>query len=103
MLEKLEIDDIQNEEQKHLARTVGLGAYISLVKEYGGTSVYVFKEDSITKNIRDEKIKKEFNGENYLYLAKKYNLTEQRIRAILNGRNEVLKGQISFDDMKIRQ
>lgn len=94
MLENLNIEDIQNEEQRHLAQTIGISAYISLVKEYGGTSVYVFKEDSLTKAIRDEKIKKEFNGSNYSYLARKYNLTDQRIRAIVGS--DELEGQISF-------
>lgn len=87
-IEGLSIDDIKNEEQRLLAETIGIKAYISLVRMYGGSSVYVYKEDTLTKNIRDEKIKGEFNGSNYSYLAKKHNLTEQRIRAIVNGYDE---------------
>lgn len=98
MLETLKIEDIQNEEQRHLARTIGILAYINLVNEYGGTSVYVFKKDSLTKAIRDEKIRKEFNGSNYSYLARKYNLTDQRVRTIIA--NDEIEGQISFFDKK---
>lgn len=87
-LEFIELDDIKNDEQRALAQVIGIEAYIRLVKQYGGTNVYVLKEESLTKSIRDDKIKKEFNGRNYQFLAKKYNLTEQRIRVIINGSDE---------------
>lgn len=88
IIENISLDDIKNEEQKALAQTIGIEAYIRLVKMYGGTSVYVFKQDSLTKSLRDERIKQEFNGRNYSYLAKKYNLTQQRVRDIVNGYDE---------------
>ncbi|MGP1599370.1 hypothetical protein [Peptoanaerobacter stomatis] len=36
MLDKLSIEDIDNKEQKTLAEIIGIEAYISLVKHYGG-------------------------------------------------------------------
>ncbi|MGP1569026.1 MAG: Mor transcription activator family protein [Peptoanaerobacter stomatis] len=95
MLDKLTIDDIANDEQKALAQVIGIDSYIKLVEEYGGTSIYILKEDSLIKDIRDNIIRSEFNGYNYLYLAKKYNLTENSIRNIVNKRE--LDGQIKFE------
>ena len=44
-------------------------------------------------------IREEFDGGNYVYLAKKYNLSETSIRNITNN-NYTYKYQISFDDLK---
>ncbi|MBF1051030.1 MAG: DNA-binding protein [Peptostreptococcaceae bacterium] len=99
MLDKLTINDIENKEQKAIADTIGIEAYISLVRQYGGTSIYVLKEDSLVKDIRDKMIREEFDGGNYVYLAKKYNLSETSIRNITNN-NFTNKYQISFDDLK---
>ena len=93
------INDIENKEQKAIADTIGIEAYISLVKNYGGTSIYILKEDSLIRGIRDSKIKSEFNGYNYSYLAKKYKLTDRTIRDIIGNSNR-LEGQISFEDIK---
>ena len=95
MLDKLTIEDIKNEEQKNLAIIIGIDAYIKLVKNYGGTNIYILKSDSLIKDIRDKKIRSEFNGYNYRYLANKYNLTDRAIREIVDCRQ--LEGQISFD------
>ena len=95
MLDKLTIEDIKNEEQKNLAIIIGIDAYINLVKNYGGTNIYILKSDSLIKDIMDKKIRSEFNGYNYRYLANKYNLTDRAIREIVDCRQ--LEGQISFD------
>lgn len=97
MLDKLTIKDIENKEQKAIAEIIGIEAYISLVKNYGGTSIYILKEDSLIRGIRDSKIKSEFNGYNYSYLAKKYKLTDRTIRDIVD--NNKLDGQISFGEI----
>lgn len=99
MLDKLTINDIENKEQKAIAEIIGIEAYISLVRQYGGTSIYVLKEDSLVKDIRDKMIRAEFNGGNYVYLAKKYNLSDRTIRDIIGNSNR-LEGQISFEDIK---
>ncbi|EJU21181.1 Mor transcription activator family protein [Peptoanaerobacter stomatis] len=94
MLDKLTIDDIDNKEQRAIAEIIGIKAYISLVKNYGGTSIYILKEDSLVKDIRDNKIREEFNGGNYVYLAKKYNLSDRTIRDIIG--NNKIEGQLEF-------
>ncbi|MGP1598949.1 Mor transcription activator family protein [Peptoanaerobacter stomatis] len=96
MLDKLKIDDIQSQEQKEIAQIIGIESYINLVKHFGGTSIYILKEDSLIKDIRDRNIKMEFDGSNYTYLAKKYNLTDRTIREIVDNK-KVLNGQIKFN------
>lgn len=95
MLDILKIEDIENEEQRKIAKLIGIKAYIELVKYFGGSSIYILKEHSLVKDIRDKKIRQEFNGSNYSTLAKKYKLTDRSIREIIN--NKELDGQISFD------
>lgn len=95
MLNKLRIDDIVNDEQREIAQILGIESYIKLVEHFGGTSIYILKKDSLIKDIRDNKIRDEFNGCNYVYLAKRYNLTENTIRYIVNKRE--LDGQIKFE------
>lgn len=92
----IEIDDIKNDDQRNIAKLIGIDAYMLLVYEYGGTSLYIQKKDTLLKDKRDAKIKEEFNGGNYVYLARKYGLTERYVRDII-GNDTVIKGQIRFD------
>lgn len=71
-------------EQRELAETVGLEAYRKLVANYGGSSVYINKSDTVTRPDRNEEIRRKFNGTNYRQLAREYNLSETGIRKILN-------------------
>lgn len=103
LLEKLTLEDL-DEDQRQLAECIGLEAYKNLLRNYAGSYIYVCKPDTITANVRDEQIRKEFNGYNYLELAKKFNLSEISIRRIVSPVLKVVKaaplpGQISlFDD-----
>lgn len=77
-----------------IADAIGVKNLIALSQTFGGSMVYIPKYDSLTKNIRDAKIKKEFNGANYRDLALKYNLSESTIRNIINS--DIINGQITF-------
>lgn len=82
-----------------IADAIGIKNLIILSQTFGGSMLYIPKYDSLTKSIRDAKIKKEFNGANYRDLALKYNLSESTIRNIINS--EVIDGQMTiFDDIK---
>lgn len=76
-----------------LVELIGIEGLLNIAKDYGGTMLYVPKYDSLTKEIRNEKIRQEFNG-NYKELTKKYNLCESQIRNIINA--ETIDGQISM-------
>lgn len=102
LLEKLTLDDL-DEDQRELAECIGLEAYKNLLRNYAGSYIYVCKPDTITANVRDEQIRKEFNGYNYLDLAKKFNLSEISIRRIISPVLKAVKaaplpGQTSFFD-----
>ena len=49
------VNDLKGE-QKELAKTIGMEAYRNLVEAYGGSSVYVAKDDRIKNFQRDSEI-----------------------------------------------
>lgn len=88
--------DMIQESYQMLAETIGIEPLLNLAKTYGGTMLYIPKYESLTRNIRDKKIKKDFTGGNIRELAIKYNLCESSIRNIVN--NHELDGQTSLFD-----
>ena len=103
LLDKLTLDDL-DADQRQLAECVGLEAYIKLLKNYAGSNVYIRMPDKITLGLRNEEIRKKFNGNNYRQLSAAYNLSEVTIRQIVAPVRVVVKaaplpGQTSlFDD-----
>ena len=87
--------DILPSEQKDIARLIGLDAYLQLVRQYGGSQLYIAKADKIEAAIRDEKIREEFTGGNIHFLAIKYNLSERSIREIVSP-FRTIEGQTSL-------
>lgn len=67
--------------------------------EIGGGNFYMHKGQSYRLSLRDRKIWSDFNGTNYINLAKKYNLSEMRIRQILDEirRQEIERRQGVLD------
>ncbi len=107
LLEKLTLDDL-DADQRQLAECIGLEAYIRLLKNYAGSNVYIRMPDKITLSLRNEEIRKKFNGYNYRQLSAAYNLSEVTIRQIVAPIRVAVKaaplpGQTSFfdDDAKI--
>lgn len=96
-IEKLEItlEDIASEEQRRLAALVGVEIYIKIVREYGGTAIYIPKMQQLFRKVRDREIKMKFDGSNYKQLAREYDLTESMVRVIVADALR-LPGQISF-------
>lgn len=89
-------------EQRELAELIGLEAYKKLVLHYAGDSVYIYKLDSVLKDVRDAEICQKFNGGNYRELAIEYDLAVDTIRNIVAEkrramRHEPPEGQLSFE------
>ena len=63
-----------------LVDIMGIEAFINLIKEYGGSSLYIPNENSVLKPIRNRLIKKHFNGNNYKELAKEFKISEMQVR-----------------------
>lgn len=80
------------EEQKILIDTVGADCFMELVRVYGGSCVYIPKNDNIMRSIRNRNIRNDFNGHNFKELAIKYGLTVARIRGIIKETEHIEKG-----------
>lgn len=65
-----------------LVNKMGLESFLSLAQIAGGTTMYVPKLDNFIRQVRDEKIKKEFNGYNQNAIALKYNISARRVLEI---------------------
>ncbi|CDC79770.1 mor transcription activator domain protein [Clostridium sp. CAG:964] len=97
-MDNIKIQDLQGE-QRQIAETIGLEAYLKLVKIYGGTNIYIAKIDKLLSIKRDEEIVKRFNGYNFKSLANQYRLSERAVREIINRENSrILNQQLSFFD-----
>lgn len=66
-----------------IAEIIGVVATLQLSEYIGGTRFYFRKLDGLLMDKRDERIRKEFTGFNQQELARRYGLTETRIRDIL--------------------
>lgn len=83
-----------------LVEAIGIEPAVRLMQQYGGANVYIPKADALLRQIRDKRIREEYNGYNVRQLAVKYGLSENWINRIITGSGE-LDGQISaFDLMK---
>jgi Mor family transcriptional regulator len=74
-----------------IAEIIGVEATLNLSEYLGGTRFYFRKIDGLLMDKRDERIRKEFTGFNHLELARRYGLTETRIRDILRGKSQQCK------------
>ncbi|MDE6833501.1 MAG: DNA-binding protein [Ruminococcus sp.] len=82
-IEKIVSPEQLSGDKRELVNIIGLDAYKKLVQHYGGSYIYINKPDTVTRKERNTEIRKKFNGSNYCQLAQEYQLTENRIRAIL--------------------
>lgn len=71
------------ESYQDLAQIIGIEATLQLSEYLGGTRFYFRKIDGLLMDKRDERIRKDFTGFNHGELARRYGLTETRIRDIL--------------------
>ena len=79
-----------------IAEAIGTDNFYKLAEVVGGTTVYIPKPESVTRPVRDARIKEEFNGYNHPELARKYGVTERWVRRLCGpGQTE---GQIDIFD-----
>ena len=69
---------------QNLVDIMGIEAFIELIKQYGGSSLYIPNENSVLKPIRNRLIKQYFNGHNYKELAKEFKISEMQVRNIIH-------------------
>ncbi|MBE3574559.1 MAG: DNA-binding protein [Firmicutes bacterium] len=68
-----------------VAEAVGVEAAIRLSMALGGVPVYLPKLERLLQSIRDRRIVTEFDGANYRELARRYNLSQTRVREIIHS------------------
>lgn len=99
LIDKLQLDNL-TDDQKHIAQLVGIDNYKKLVHHFGGCSIYIYKEDTLIKELRDKEIIEKFNGDNYKELALEYNLAERTIREIITDKYKIkCDNQITLFDI----
>ena len=67
---------------KEYAELIGIENLIQLSRVFGGTSIYIPKEEELLKGLKYDKIAKEFTEKNAKELARKYHLSERTIYRI---------------------
>lgn len=87
MAETITVDSLEGE-QKEIAECIGIEAYRKLSEQFGGSTIYIQKPDTLLKVRRNNEIRKLFNGKNYRSLALRFNLSENYIRLIVSHKNK---------------
>ena len=74
----------KNLKQRHkeYAELIGIENLIQLSRVFGGTSIYIPKEEELLKGLKYDKIAEEFTEKNAKELARKYQLSERTIYRI---------------------
>ena len=86
-----------------LAAVVGEENALKIAREFGGQYIYFHKLDRIERAARNEAIVREFTGSNHRALAEKYNLSTQRIRAIVASTKKTTPAQSEKKQNPMRQ
>jgi len=94
LAQDLTIELIPDGIYRQIAETIGVENLVKLTELIGGSTFYLPKAESITRPVRDARIREEFNGYNHMELAHKYDVTERWVQ-ILCGRGQA-EGQISL-------
>ena len=88
--ETISLDNLPEDFQM-MAETLSIEVALKMSKCFGGMRLYIPKIEGLLRSDRDEQIRKEFNGTNHRPLARKYKLSETRIRFIVEKRSKPLK------------
>ncbi|MFF2887001.1 Mor transcription activator family protein [Paenibacillus sp. NPDC057967] len=73
------------ERYRPIAELIGLENLIKLADYSSGDTLYIPTSEFFLRPIRDQRIRDDYRGSNSHDLAKKYNLSERRIREICEG------------------
>lgn len=85
ILEELTLEYIPKT-YNYITEYIGIDAFKKLVELLGGSSLYIPKEASLTRPIRNRVIREKFNGD-YRVLARKYDISEAQVRNIVGEVN----------------
>jgi len=86
LLDEISRDDLP-ESWQTIADAIGLVTVLKLCKDFGGTSVYVPKLESIVAPAKRRVILKEFDGNNHKELATRFSLSQRNVYEIVAAEN----------------
>lgn len=66
-----------------LVEIVGLEKFEEISKLYGGDNLYIPMYSRLSLGARNRKIAKEYNGKNIQNLRRKYNISAQQVKKLL--------------------
>lgn len=105
IMSEIVIDDLQ-EQHKPIAECLGMEGFLKLVKEYGGSSIYIPQTREVVKQRIYRMISEEFDGTNIKQLASKYKVSESTVYNVVREqiqsgahRHPQIPGQMSIADM----
>jgi len=85
------------------AEEIGRKLADHLRQVYGGANLYIPKGTSLDAELRNNAIYQDFRGNNHAELARKYNVTEQHVYAVIRIITEAIRkakqGSL-FDDLE---
>lgn len=69
---------------QEMAEVIGVEATVQLARTFSGSSVYFPKLERALLTLRNEVIRREFDGANVKQLARRWNLSARHLRHIVN-------------------
>lgn len=73
------------EEIAWLCDIVGMERFMKIIDTAGGEFLYLPKRQTLEQPLRRAAILREFDGSNYRALARRYGITERRVRMIVSA------------------
>lgn len=99
------IEDLQ-EQHRPIAESIGMESFIKLVREFGGSAIYIPQMREVTKMRVYRMIRDEFDGTNIKKLASKYDVSESTVYNVVREqiqsgvhKHPTIPGQMSIADM----
>lgn len=97
-----EVDGMDcKQRHKEYINIIGTENFLLLCRAFGGTSIYIPKEEEFLRKEKYHQIAEEFNGENVKELAIKYGVSERTVYTIIKRnckRKQEMKGQMNLFD-----
>ena len=93
---ELTLEEIPDGPWRQVAEEIGIESLYKALKIVGGATTYIPKPETLIRPVRNRHIREEFNGWNYLELAKKYNVTDRLVGQVCGA--GCTEGQINLFD-----
>lgn len=105
IISQIVVDDLQ-EQHKMIAESIGMESFLKLVKDYGGSAIYIPQMREVTKMRVYRLISEEFDGTNIKALANKYGCSESTVYNVVREqiqsgehKHPQIPGQMSITDL----